>query len=179
MSNELNDIKLSIEDHANNISYGEDKFLFFFEPKNLDNECVGGISLVNGVRIFAGISLIQALNSCMEIFQTTLWMEKFGYILLTLVFLTICLCAFFSTLSENMTFAKIAYWVSAAAFLLAAIKYICKSFLKIIEFINPWDGDFLQLDFLVYVFGRGFYLFLYLYLIWILYCYMANHAKNN
>ena len=37
MSNELNDIKLSIEDHANNISYGENKFLFFFKSKTLDN----------------------------------------------------------------------------------------------------------------------------------------------
>ena len=115
----------------------------------------------------------------MEIFQTTLLMEKLGYIFLTVVFVIICLCAFFTTLNDNMTLAQAAYWISGIAFLLAAIKFICKSFLKIIEFINPWDGDFLQLDFLVYIFGRGFYLFIYLYFIWILYCYMSNHDKNN
>ena len=42
-------------------------------------------------------------------------------------------------------------------------RYICKSVLKIIELITPWDGDFLKLDFLVYVFGYGAYLFIYLY----------------
>ena len=179
MNSELKNLKISLEEQAKNVSYGEDKFLFFFEPKNVDNECVGGISLKNGVRIFAAVSLIQALNSCMEIFQTTLLMEKLGYIFLTVVFVIICLCAFFTTLNDNMTLAKAAYWISGIAFLLAAIKFICKSFLKIIEFINPWDGDFLQLDFLVYIFGRGFYLFIYLYFIWILYCYMSNHDKNN
>ena len=179
MTNELNDIKISLEEKANNISYGEDKFLFFYEPEKIDNECIGGISLANGVRIFSLVSLIQALNSCMEIFQTILWMEKLGFILLTFVFLTICLCSFFATLNENMTFAKIAYWFSAIVIIISAIKYLCKCFLKTIEFINPWDGDFLQLDFLVYIFGRGLYLFIYLYLVFVLYCYMANHAKNN
>ena len=55
-----------------------------------------------------------------------------------------------------------------------AIVYICKSLLKIIEFITPWDGDFLNLNFLVYIFGYGVYLFIVLYFIWVLYCYMRS-----
>ena len=64
-------------------------------------------------------------------------------------------------------------------FLLQALKYLCKSVIKTIEFITPWDGDFLRLDFLIYIFGHGLYLFLYLYLIYILYRYMIQLSNQG
>ena len=79
MENEIQDIKLSSEP-------GKDKFLFFVEPKNIDNECIGGISLANGIKIFAVVTLIQAISSLMEIFQAEVFLEKLGYIILTTLF---------------------------------------------------------------------------------------------
>jgi hypothetical protein len=58
------------------------------------------------------------------------------------------------------------------------LKYICKSIYKTIEFITPWDGDFLRLDFLIYIFGYGVYLLIYLYLIYVLYRFMLE-VKNG
>ena len=172
MENELENIKLSSEG-------SENKFLFFVEPKNIENECIGGISLANGIIIFAVISLLQAINSFMEIFERTIFLDKIGYIILASIFLLIAFCSLFGALKDNVSFLKISYWLSAILFILAAIKYICKSLLKIIEFINPWDGDFLQLDFVTYIFGKGVLLFIYLYFIWIIFCYMSNNHKNN
>ena len=174
MENELenSNVKLSSEP-------GENKFLFFFEPKNVENECIGGISLVNGIYVFAGLSLILAINFCIEIFDRLYFIEKLGYILISLAFVIIAICAFFAAFSENMTLAKISYWMAGILFCLAAIKFICKSILKMIEFINPFDGDFLRLDFIAYIFGRGALLFIFLYFIWIIFCFMSNHEKNN
>ena len=172
MENELQDVKLSSEP-------GKDKFLFFVEPKNIDNECIGGISFANGVKIFALVSLIQGISNLMEIFQAEIYLEKIGYIISTTLFFLICFSLCLAVFMDNMTFAKLSYWLAAILFILAAIKFLCKSVLKTIEFINPWDGDFLDLKFLTYIFGRGLYWFIYLYFIWIVFCFMANHEKNN
>jgi len=71
----------------------------------------------------------------------------------------------------------------AVLFLLMTLRYLGKSLVKIIDFITPWDGDFLKLDFLIYIFGYGFYLFIYLYFIYILYRYMieikGSSSKDN
>ena len=179
MENELQNIKLASEEQANNISYGENKFLFFFKPNSIDNQCIGGFSLINGIIIFAVISLLQAISYCLEGFSSILGQEKFGYISIAIVFLLISVLAFIAAFKENSTCAKACYYLSSILFIFGAIAYICKSLLKIIEFINPWDGDFLQLDFIVYILGRGACLFIYLYFIWILFCFMDNHEKNN
>ena len=172
MEKELENIKLSSEPNEN-------KFLFFVEPKGVENECIGGISLSKGIIIFAIVSIIQAIDSFREGFQASLYLEKVGYFILASIFLIIAFCALLGVLNDQMIFLKISYWIAAILFIFAAIKFICKSFLKIIEFINPWDGDFLQLKFVTYIFGRGFLLFIYLYFIWIIFCYMSNHQKNN
>ena len=179
MDSNLDNVKLSSEDQAKSVPNGDNKFLFFFQPNTIDNECIGGISLINGIKIFAAVSLIQAIDSCLEIFNAEFFIEKLGFIALTTAFVIICFCSFFAAFKENTNLATISYWLAGVLFLLAAIKFICKSVLKIIEFINPWDGDFLQLDFLVYIFGRGLLLFIYLYFIWILFCFISNHEKNN
>ena len=179
MENTLEDVKLSSEGQANNISPCDKKFLFFFKPNSIDNECIGGISLVNGIFIFAAVSLLLAISNCMDIFNSELFLEKFGYIFLTGIFAIICVCSFFAALKENITLARISYILAGILFILAAVKFLCKSILKIIEFINPWDGDFLQLDFLIYILGRGLLLLIYLYFIWILFCFISNHDKNN
>ena len=179
MDSNLDNVQLSSEDQTKSLQNGDNKFLFFFQPNSIDNECIGGISLINGIKIFAAVSFIQAISSFSEIFNAEIFLEKIGYILLTTAFVIICLCSLFAALNENTTLAKISYFLAGFLFVLAAIKFLCKSVLKIIEFINPWDGDFLQLDFLVYIFGRGLFLFIYLYFIWITFCFLSNHEKNN
>ena len=94
-----------------------------------------------------------------------------------IIYFVISVYAFLATLKQNYSYAKVSYLIISALFLIEALRYVCKSVIKIIEFITPWDGDFLRLDFLIYVFGYGVYLFIYLYFIYILYRYM-NQLKN-
>ena len=45
--------------------------------------------------------------------------------------------------------------------------------------MTPWDRDFLQLDFLIYIFGYGIFLLIYLYFIYILYLYALQLQKEE
>ena len=56
--------------------------------------------------------------------------------------------AFLSTIKTNYSYARVSYLIVSVLFILYAVAYVCKSVIKIIEFITPWEGDFLRLDFL-------------------------------
>ena len=156
----------------------DEKFLFFFDPQLVDEKFLFGLPLKTGVFIFSVVALIQALNAFFEIFKPNSFWLFIVSIIAFLVYFTVAFYAFLGALQNNYSYARLSYIIIAVLFLIEALKYVCKSIYKTIEFITPWDGDFLQLDFLIYVFGYGVYLFIYLYLIYILYRFMLQ-AKNG
>ena len=153
----------------------DEKFLFFFKPVKVNEEkFLFGLSLKTGVQIFSIITIIQAINSFLDIFSPySFWLFLISMIAFIFQFV-ISLYAFISTLKEKASYAKTAYLFISVLFLLQAVYYISKSVLQVIEFITPWDKDFLRLDFLIYIFGYGIFLFIYLYFIYILYLYMLK-----
>ena len=157
----------------------DDKFLFFFDPKIVDAKFLFGLPLKTGVYIFSVVVIIQSLNSFFQIFKPNSFWIFLVSILSFLVYLVIAFYAVLGALKDDYSFLKISYTITAVIFLIQALKYICKSVYKTIEFITPWDGDFLKLDFLIYIFGYGVYLLLYLYLIYILYKCMIQTNKGE
>ena len=166
---------------SRNIPVEENKFLFFFPPApvNFEEKFLFGLSLKTGAQIFAVITLIQAISSFMDIFSPGSFWLFIVAIFAFVIYFVIALYAFLATIKENYTYAKVSYLVVSVIFLIAALKYICKSVIKTIEFITPWDGDFLRLKFLVYVFGYGIYLFINLYFIYIFYRYMLQLGNKS
>ena len=156
----------------------DEKFIFFFDPQLVDEKFLFGLPLKTGVFIFSAVVLIQALSAFFEIFSPDSFWIFLVSIVAFLVYLIVAFYAFFGATQNRYTFIKTSYLIIAFLFLIEALKYVCKSIYKTIEFITPWDGDFLRLDFLIYVFGYGAYLFIYLYLIYILYRFMIQ-AKNG
>ena len=178
----MSDIKFDevveyLPEASRKVPVSDDKFLFFFDPINIDNKFLFGLSLKNGVQIFAVITLIQAISSFLDIFSPDSFWLFIVAIVAFIIYFVISVYAFLATYKENYSYAKVSYLIIAALFLIDALRYVCKSVIKTIEFITPWDGDFLRLDFLIYVFGYGVYLFIYLYFIYILYRYMIQ-LKN-
>ena len=158
----------------------DEKFLFFFDPKIMDEKkFLFGLSLKNGVQIFSAVILIQAISSFFDIFSPGSFLNFFAKIIAFAIYFVAGFYALLSTLKNNYSYAKCAYIVISIVFLFNALYYVCKSLIKIIEFITPWDGDFLQLDFLVFVFGYGVFLFIYLYLIYVLYHFMLEIKGQN
>ena len=152
----------------------DDKFLFFFNPEIVDAKFLFGLPLKTGVFIFSVVALIQALNAFFEVFKPNSFWIFIVSIIAFLIYFIIAFYAFVGALQNNYSFVKLSYSIIAVLFLIEALRYVCKSLYKTIEFITPWDGDFLKLDFLVYVFGYGVYLFIYLYLIFLLYRFMIQ-----
>lgn len=174
MSEKVEQVINQVPEVVEKIPLQDEKFLGFFEPFKIDEELYFGLSLKTGVQILALLVLIHSLSALVDIFKPdSFWGLLIDIILFVVLFAT-ALYAYFSTVRENYGYAKVAYVVLCVIFAYQAIVYICKSLLKIIEFITPWDGDFLNLNFLVYIFGYGVYLFIVLYFIWVLYCYMRS-----
>ena len=96
-----------------------------------------------------------------------------------MIYFCISLYTCLGAYKENYKFIKVSYMVISVLFLLKALKYLAKSVYKVIEFITPWDGDFLKLEFIIYVLGYGAYLFIYLYFIYILYKFMVQIKGGN
>ena len=137
---------------SRNLQTNDEKFLFFFDPKIMDEKkFLFGFSLKTGVQIFSVVALIQAISSFFDIFNPGSFIMFFVNIVVFVIYLVIAFYAFLSTIKDNYTFAKVSYLTASVLFLLNAIKYVCKSIIKIIEFITPWDGDFLKLDFLLFL----------------------------
>ena len=159
----------------------DEKFLFFFEPEPIkfDEKFLFGMSLKTGVYIFAAITCVQSLSTFFDIFRTETFWLFIVTIIACLVYLIISCYAFLSAYYEKYSYAKVSYFIISIIFILEAIKYAAKSVYKVIEFITPWDGDFLKLDFIIYILGYGAYLFIYLYFIYILYRYMNQEKKGN
>ena len=156
----------------------DDKFLFFFDPVILEDKFLFGLSLKTGVQIFSIITLIQAINAFLDIFRPySFWLFLISIIAFIIHF-AVAFYAFLSTMKNNYSYSKISYLIIAVLFLFEATYYISRSVLKIIDFITPWDADFLQLNFLIYIFGYGIFLLFYLYFIYILYRYMLQ-LKNG
>ena len=167
-----------LPDLSKKIPVEDSKFLFLFPPEIVDDKFLFGLTFKTGVQIFAIITLIQAIGSFLDIFSPSNFWLFLVAILAFCFYFVIAIYAFLSTLRENYNFARLSYLMVAAIFLIMALRYLCKSIVKIIDFITPWDGDFLRLDFLIYIFGYGLYLFIYLYFIYVLYRYMIQIKRN-
>ena len=159
----------------------DEKFLFFFDPEPIkfDEKFLFGMSLKTGVYIFAAITCVQSLSTFFDIFRAETFWLFIVTIIACLVYLIISCYAFLSAYYEKYSYAKVSYFIISIIFILEAIKYAAKSVYKVIEFITPWDGDFLKLDFIIYILGYGAYLFIYLYFIYILYRYMNQEKKGK
>ena len=156
----------------------DDKFLFFFDPVVIDEKFLFGLPFKTGAYIFSAVALVQSLDALFDIFRPESFWLFIVSIIAFAIYFTIAFYAFMGATNNNYNYTKVSYNLIAFFFCIEALRYICKSIYKTIEFITPWDGDFLRLDFLVYIFGYGLYLFIYLYLIYSLYRFMIQ-LKNG
>ena len=176
---ELNAIIEYIPTAIEKYSIPDNKFLFFFDPVNIEQQkYLFGLTLKAGVQIFSVITIIQAFNSFLDIFNpNSFWLFLISIFAFIFQFF-IAFYAFYSTIKNKYSYAKVSYLIISTLFLIESVYYVSKSILKVIEFITPWHTDFLRLDFLIYIFGYGVFLFIYLYFIYILYRFM-HELKNS
>ena len=172
----------SLENNHNNFDIkldelkdpSQEKFLFCIVPDKVDNQCIAGFSLKTGVRILSAIILYEALYSFVQSWDSKYTSKFIFRLIIGICYLCIASLICYTTFNENAQLIKISYIIVCVLFILEFFYYLLKSFLRLFEFINPWDGDFLSLKNVLYIFGDLAYLFIFLYFIYIQYCYLVS-----
>ena len=176
----MNEVIDYLPNASRNLPTNDEKFLLFFDPQIMDEKkFLFGLSLRTGVQIFSVILLIQAISSFFDIFTPDSALIFFVDIIAFAIYFVAAFYTFYCTIKNNYSYAKLGYIILSVVFIFYAVVYVCKSIIKIIEFITPWSGDFLKLDFLVYVFGYGILLLIILYFIYVFYHYMLELKGGN
>lgn len=157
----------------------EEKFLFFYQPGRLNTDLMGRFELVTGVRILGICFLFEALSSCIDIVKSNTFVKFIISILAAVLYAISAFYILYSTFNPKRLYIKIAYLTAAFIMTILLLAFLIQAFYAISCFLYPFNDDFLKLDFLNYLFGRGAWLFVYLYLVWILYCYMERSKGNG
>ena len=171
IDNQIKDYELKLEELK---EPSQEKFLFCIVPEKVDKEGIAGLSLKNGVRILSAILLYEALYSFSRSWDTKYTSKFICRLIIGLCYLCTSCVSFYSTFNNNIKYAKISFYAAEILFILEFLCYLLKSFLRIFEFVNPWDGDFLNLKNVLYIVGDLIYLFVFLYFIYVQYCFIAN-----
>lgn len=154
-------------------SESTDKFLFLFKPQ-VDDKCVFGISLKIAVRIFSVFLILVSLSEFFEAFsQKKLWVLLWN-IVLAILFLSIAIFAFLSTINDKYEYANIANIVYSIVFIIKFLTYLVKVVFVILGFVNPFGESFFKLKGAWSLVGEGAYLLLLLYFVYVLYCFTVH-----
>ncbi len=170
----------NIPKKAEELNLNDEKFLFFFKPYIIGEEKFLSLCPIEtGIIIFLVIIIIQTLSNFFDIFKPGSFLK---FIMFSILFILYGVSAFyvcFGYIRKNYMFVKVGYIIISAIFIIQAFVYVMKSLYKICKFIIPFSGDFLSLDFIEYVLGKGMFLFGYLYLIYITYLFMIKLKKEK
>ena len=157
------------------ININNEKFLFFFKPEIIGEEKVFSLfSLDTGIIILMIIVILQALGNFLGIFLPGSFFNFLFYALFFVLYGTIAFYLCLGYIKKKYSYLKVSYMIISVIIFIMALVYVLKSIYKILKFVIPFSGSFLSFDIVEYIFGRGAFLFGYLYLIYILYLFMIK-----
>ena len=171
-----NEIENNIQNIPSEIKKGEfstDNFLFFFNPE-VSTETICGLTQNISVKIIGIISLICSISYFLSTFSGEFFFDGLYELLLCILCLIIAFYSFYSALNENSDYAKIAYFSSVILFLIFFIEFLFETLYDIVRFLNIFGSDFLDIKDIFSDIAEGCGLLLFLYLVWIIYCFMVN-----
>ena len=168
------DYEIKLDELKEPSQESKEKFLFCIVPEKVDKECIAGLSLKNGVLILSAILLYEALYSLLKAWDTKYTSKFIFRILLGLCYLCTSCLSCYSAVNSNLNYSKISFIIVEILFTLEFLYYLLKSFLRVFEFINPWDGDFLNLRNILYIIGDLAYFLVFLYFIYVQYCFIVS-----
>ena len=151
----------------------EEKFLFFFNP-DVDEKTICGITQKLTVQILSIIALICSISYFLSALKGEFFFDGIYEIIVCVIFLIIAFYGFFSALNDNSDYAKISYIAATILWLIFCIEYVIETIVDIIKFLNVFGDDFLRVKEIFKDIGEGCILLIFLYFVWILYCFMIN-----
>ena len=171
----LNEIEIKDKEDQQNKS---EKFLFLFET-NIIDDTFYGFSLKTIVRIISIFTLLVSITEFLNIFDNKTFLKVIYDLLISVTFLIITYFIFDSTIEMNINYAYLGYFIYSIIWIFLLIKYLLQASLMLVGYLNPYENDFLRLKLITYVFIEAFIIGIYLYFVWILFCYYVNVKRGN
>lgn len=168
-------IRNNFENIQNSTSsnFSLDNFLFFFRP-DVDQETICKLSQKLTVQIIGILSLICSLSYFFSSLDGGFLYKGLYKIIICVLFLIIAFYSFYSTINQNSDYTKIAYLCSAFIWSYCFIIWAFETLIDLFKFINFLGDEFLDIKEIFKDIGEACLLLIYLYFVWILYCYMVN-----
>ena len=170
-----NEIEIKEKEEENNIP---EKFLFLFETNIIDDSFFG-FSLKTIVRIISIFTLLVSITEFLNILDNKTFLKVIYDLLISVTFLIITYFIFDSTIEMNINYAYLGYIIYSILWIVLLIQYLLQASLMLVGYLNPYENDFLRLKLLTYIFIEAFILGIYLYFVWILFCYYVNLKRGK
>ena len=177
----MSDLVENVANKFNNVNQeiSSENFLFFFKPNKIDEDGFCGVEQKLSVRIIALIALISACCA----FITSLVKNNMFLLLwdlfISVVFLIVAFFTFYSTINLKESYANIGYVVYSILWIINFSVIICETIYYLFVFFFPFSNYFFSLRIIIYIFCEWFGLILFLYFLWIVFCFMKNLAKRK
>ena len=155
----------------------DDKFLFVFSPE-VEEDCLCGLSQKMTVRIISIIALLSAITSFLSALGKSELLDMIIDIIFSAIFIAIAFFSFYSTINLKYEYANVGYLCYSILWIISFFCYCYKSLKILFAFLNIFGKDFLT-EGISYIFTQGIILAIYLYFIWILYCFTINLKKGK
>ena len=176
IENNLDNIQ-NIPNQIQNMDFSQDNFLFFFKI-NTEEETMCGLSQSMTVKIISIFALLFAISFFIDTLNGDFFFDGFYKLILCILYLVIAFYSFYSTINQNDNYAKIGYLISAILWIYYFILFLFDFLFDLFKFINIFGDDFLKIKELFHDVGQCCLLLIFLYFVYILYCYQVN-LKNG
>ena len=168
---------IEIRNRENNENEPE-TFLFLFETNKIE-ENFYGFGLKTIVRIISIFTLLISIIEFFDAFGNENFINLIFDLIISIILLTVTYYGFYSTIDLNVNKAYLAYLIYAILWVVLLIKYLVKSTLMIFGYIIIYENDFFRLGTICYILIEAFILVMYLYFVWIFFCYYVNMKRGN
>lgn len=164
---------------VNNNSLGE-HFFFVFVPEKLDVDFLCGCSLQCGVKFISAIFLIGSIIGIISSAMSKIMFDTVVSFVCSIFYLVSGIYLFKSSITFNYLDAKLAYYFYAILTIYDIITFLFECLLISIGIMNPFgDNSFSLENFLIFLVGGLVSEIVKIYLVWVVFCYMAHIHLNR
>lgn len=180
-NNNINENNKLIQNNftANNNSLNE-PFFFVFVPEKLDVDFLCGCSLHCGVKFISAIFLFGSVIGIISSVMNEIMFDTVVSFVCSIFCLVSGIYLFKSSFTFNYLDAKVAYFIYAILTIYDIITFLIECLLISIGIMNPFgDNSFSLENFIIFLIGGLVTEIVKIYLVWIVFCYMAHIHLNR
>jgi len=177
VANKFSEVENKVSDNLNN-ELEADNFLFFIKTNEIDENGVCGLEQKLTVKIISVIALFSACCAFISALGKSSFLSLLWNICVSVFFLIVAFYTFYSTINLKHIYANIGYVVYSILWIINFIEIACETLYYLFKFFYPFSDYFFRPKILAYIFCEWLGLILYLYFLWIVFCFTIN-LKNG